>query len=165
MSTQAHRPIVSTLGFILSPDGSSVLMVHRIYREGDENLGKYNGIGGKLERGEDVAAGMAREVREETGLEIESMALRGTVVWEDFGPCKEDWIAFVFLIDAVSGKLREANEEGPLRWVPLGEIPGLPMWKGDALFMPLVFDGDPRPFHGYMRYDGPEPVEWRFSRF
>ena len=44
----------------------------------------------------------------------------------------------------------------------LGE---LPMWKGDRLFLPLVFDGDPRPFHGWMRYDGEEPADWRVSRF
>ena len=55
MSDFLHKPIVSTLGFILSTDRKSVLMVHRTYRDDDENLGKYNGIGGKLERDEDVA--------------------------------------------------------------------------------------------------------------
>ena len=93
-----HRPVVGTLGFILSPDRERVLMVHRTYRESDENLGKYNGVGGHLERGEDVAACMEREILEETGLRVRSMSLRGTVVWADFGPKKEDWLGFVFLV-------------------------------------------------------------------
>ena len=62
------RPIVGTLAYILSPDRSKVLLVHRTYRESDENLGKWNGVGGHLERGEDVAACMEREILEETGL-------------------------------------------------------------------------------------------------
>lgn len=159
-----HRPIASTLAYILSPDRKRVLLVHRTFRETDENLGKYNGVGGKLERNEDVAAGMMREIREETGLEVVSMRLRGTLAWADFGPHKEDWLAFVFVVDAFSGEPFAENEEGTLSWEPLDSIGSLPMWKGDRLFIPLVFDSDPRPFHGFMRYDGEDPVEWRYSR-
>ncbi len=160
-----HRPIVGTLGFILSPDRERVLMVHRTYRKTDENLGKYNGVGGHLERGEDVAACMTREIREETGLEVVSMQLRGTVCWSDFGPDKEDWLGFVFLVDGWRGEPFADNEEGTLSWQRIDRLGELPMWKGDRLFLPLVFDGDPRPFHGWMRYDGDEPADWRVSRF
>lgn len=44
-------PILTTLGFVMHPDGECVLMVHRIARLGDEQLGKYNGLGGKVEPG------------------------------------------------------------------------------------------------------------------
>ncbi len=159
-----HRPIASTLAYILSPDRSKTLLVHRTFREDDENLGKYNGIGGKLERDEDVMEGMRREIREETGLEATSLKLRGTVAWADFGPRKEDWLAFVFVVDAFKGEPFAENEEGTLSWEPVDRLGELPMWKGDRLFLPLVFDGDERPFHGFMRYESDEPVEWRFSR-
>lgn len=159
-----HRPIASTLAYILSQDRSKVLLVHRTFRLDDENLGKYNGIGGKLERDEDVWEGMRREIREETGLEATSMQLRGTLAWADFGPRKEDWLAFVFLVDGFTGDPLAENEEGTLSWKSVDRIGELPMWKGDRLFLPLVFDGDERPFHGYMRYEGDEPVEWRWSR-
>jgi len=159
-----HQPIASTLGFILSQDRSSVLMVHRTYRGTDENFGKYNGVGGKLERTEDVAAGMIREVLEETGLMVTSMALRGTLCWTDFGPEKRDWLAFVFLIDGVSGEPLSENDEGTLSWVPVAELDALPMWEGDKLFLPMVFDDDLRLFHGFMRYEGETPAEWRCTR-
>lgn len=161
---QRFRPIVGTLAFIKSPDGESVLMVHRTFKDSDENLGKWNGVGGKVERGESVEEGMRREIMEETGLKVESMRFRGTVIWRDFGPKKEDWLGFVFVVDKFSGEPFAANDEGALSWVKIGDIPSLPMWKGDALFLPMVFDADPRPFHGFMRYDGEEPVDWRVSR-
>ena len=74
-------PILTTLGFVMHPDGERVLMVHRIARPGDEQLGKYNGLGGKVEPGEDVVAGMKRELREEARIEVDAMRLRGTVSW------------------------------------------------------------------------------------
>lgn len=54
-------------------------MVHRALREDDPALGKYNGLGGKMEPGEDVAACMVREIREEAGIEVTAMELRGTL--------------------------------------------------------------------------------------
>lgn len=74
------KPIASTLAYILSPDKKRVLLVHRTFKESDDNLGKYNGIGGKVERGESVSEGIKREIREETGLEVRSMSLRGTII-------------------------------------------------------------------------------------
>jgi 8-oxo-dGTP diphosphatase len=38
------------------------------------------------------------------------------------------------------------------------------MWEGDRWFLPLVFDDDPRAFHGVMPYSGGRPVDWRFER-
>src|SRR5690606_19455965 len=98
-----YTPIVATLGYVLSADGRRCLMVHRNARPGDNHLGKYNGLGGKLEPDEDVMAGMRREIREEAGLECLSLRLRGTISWPGFGKNGEDWLGFIFLVDAFSG--------------------------------------------------------------
>ena len=77
-----YTPILATLGYVMSPDGSRVLMVHRNKRDGDQHIGKYNGIGGKLQDDEDVIACMKREVREEAGIECTQLVLRGTISWQ-----------------------------------------------------------------------------------
>lgn len=159
-----YRPIMSTLGYVLSPDRGSVLMMHRITRAEDEQYGKYNGLGGHLERDEDVASGMQREIREEAGIEVERMRLRGTVNWTGFGRHGEDWLAFIFLIDAFRGTPVAASREGELSWVPLVRLAELPMWEGDRHFLPLVFDDDERPFHGYMPYVNDKPRSWTYVR-
>lgn len=160
----AYRPIASTLGYVLSPDRSKVLMVHRTLRDDDEHRGKYNGLGGHLERDEDVASCMIREAREEAGIECTRLTLRGTVNWNDFGDSGDDWIGFIFRIDEFDGAPFERNEDGPLEWVDVARLDDLPMWEGDRLFLPMVFDADPRPFHGFMRYRDDRPVSWSYER-
>ena len=159
-----YTPIVATLGYVLSPDRRQVLMIHRNARPGDQHLGKYNGLGGKIERDEDVLAGMRREIREEAGIECTSMQLRGTISWPGFGRNGEDWLGLVFVIDCWEGEPLRSNPEGTLEWVPVERILELPLWDGDRHFLPLVFDGDPRPFHGVMPYRDGRMVSWHWSR-
>jgi 8-oxo-dGTP diphosphatase len=163
-SPMPYTPIVATLGYVLSPDGRRCLMVHRNARPGDHHLGKYNGLGGKLDPHEDVMAGMRREIHEESGLVCETMRLRGTISWPGFGKHGEDWLGFLFLIDRFSGQAPARNEEGDLEWVEIERIPDLPLWEGDRQFLPLVFDGDPRPFHGVMPYRDGRMQSWMYSR-
>ena len=63
-----YCPILATLAYVLSPDGRQVLLIHRNARDTDEHLGKYNGLGGKVEDDEDVVASVRREVMEEAGV-------------------------------------------------------------------------------------------------
>lgn len=159
-----YTPILATLGYVLSADARSVLMVHRNARPGDLHLGKYNGLGGKLERDEDIATGMRRELREEAGIEVTAMQLRGTLSWPGFGRAGEDWLGFIFLITGHTGEPPAANAEGQLEWVALEQLAQLPMWEGDRLFLPMVFDSDPRPFHGLMPYHQGKLQSWSFAR-
>lgn len=159
-----YTPIVATLGYVLSHDRSEVLLIHRNARKDDQHLGKYNGLGGKMDAGEDVVACMQREIREEAGIECRHMSLRGTISWPGFGKAGEDWLGFVFLIEDFTGTPAQINAEGTLEWIPLERIMELPMWEGDRHFLPMVFDGDPRPFHGVMPYADGRMVSWRFSR-
>lgn len=159
-----YTPIIGTLGYVMSPDGQRVLLVHRNARPDDAHYGKFNGLGGKMERDEDVAACMRREIREEAGIECTRMVLRGTISWPGFGKHGEDWLGFVFRIDRFEGTPLERNPEGSLSWVPVADIQGLNLWDGDRHFLPLVFDADPRPFHGVMPYSGGRALSWSFSR-
>lgn len=159
-----YTPIIATLGYVLSDSGSHVLMVHRNKRADDQHFGKYNGLGGKADRDESISACMKREILEESGIIVEEMSLRGTISWPGFGKSGEDWFGFIFLITRWSGHAHEGNHEGTLEWVPLDELQALPLWESDKLFLPMVFDGKPAPFHGVMPYHRGEMVSWSFER-
>jgi 8-oxo-dGTP diphosphatase len=156
--------ILATLGYILSPDKSQVLMIHRNTRPDDLHFGKYNGLGGRLEDGEDIVTGMRREILEESGLVVDHLALRGTIAWPGFGKNGEAWFGFIFLIDAWHGEAHTGNHEGTLEWVPCDRILSLPLWPGDHYFIPLVFDTDPRLFHGCLPYHHGEMGTWSCER-
>ena len=170
------RPIVGTLVYILDRQKQKVLMIRRKARKDDDHYGKVNGLGGKLNQDESVVDCARREIREEAGIELNSLTLRGTITWSNFGPRSEEWLGFIFLSDSWSGIPRTHNEEGSLEWVNLSELletcspdrigteSHLPMWAGDRYFVPLVFDNDAQVFHGTMPYEGELPVSWSYER-
>jgi 8-oxo-dGTP diphosphatase len=158
-----YTPILATLGYIFSPDGSHVLLVHRNRRPDDAHFGKYNGLGGKLDPLEDVVSCMRREIKEESGLECAELGLRGTISWPGFGKGGEDWFGFIFRIERFEGTPWTENAEGALEWVEVSRVLELPLWEGDRHFLPLVFDPVGRTFHGVMPYCDGRPVNWTYS--
>lgn len=168
-------PVVGTLAYLWDRDDDQVLMIRRNARPDDDHFGKVNGLGGKVEPDEDIVSSLRREIDEEAAVTADGVQLRGTITFTDFGPNREQWLVFVFLITEWSGTPPTENEEGSLEWVPRASLldacglspaadTKLPMWPGDRYFVPLVFDDDDRCFHATMPYDGDQPVSWSFER-
>ncbi|MBA4191033.1 MAG: 7,8-dihydro-8-oxoguanine triphosphatase [Planctomycetaceae bacterium] len=158
-----YTPILATLGYVFSPDGRQILMIHRNARPEDAHYGKYNGLGGKLEPDEDVVAGLRRELREEAGIECDAVELAGTISWPGFGKRGEDWFGFIFRVTKFTGVPLTSNPEGTLEWVDVERMEALPLWEGDRLFLPYVFERSGNQFHGVMPYQNGKPVGWRLT--
>ncbi len=156
--------MIATLAYIRSPDRSQVLLLHRDKRPDDIHYGKYLGLGGRVEADEDVVTGVLREVREESGLIAGAVTLRGTVFWPGFGTDGQDWFGFIFRVDSFSGTPHGGNHEGTLAWVPISNLADVPMWLSDFEWLPMVFDDDPRQFHGIMPYHEGAMVSWAYQR-
>lgn len=111
------------------------LMLHRIKKAQDENAGKWIGIGGHLEENESPEECVRREALEETGLRLTHLTLRGilTFILPDWG----NELTFLYTARAEGAPKRECAE-GVLRWVPVEEVPRLPLWEGDRVFLPLL---------------------------
>jgi 8-oxo-dGTP diphosphatase len=157
--------VLATLGYVLSADRRDALLIRRDARPDDHHLGKYNGLGGKLEPDEDVCAGMRREIHEEAGLTCSALELAGTVSWPGFGRHGEAWFGFIFRIPEWTGTPPPANAEGTLVWTPVTDLLAgrVPLWEGDRWFLPLVFADQPRQFHGVMPYAAGRPLSWTFT--
>ena len=93
-----------TICFIIIED--EILM---LFRNKKPNQNKWNGVGGKLELGEDVVSSIKREILEETGLLALDLNFRGTVTWN------EESGMYVFICKEFQGELLE-GPEGKLEW-------------------------------------------------
>ena len=111
------------------------LMMHRVRKSEDENAGKWIGLGGHLQDGETPEECVRREVREEAGLELSGLRLRGilTFILPDWG----DELTFLYTAQAEDLPLPDCSE-GVLRWIPFGQVESLPLWEGDRIFLPLL---------------------------
>ncbi len=119
--------------------------------------GKFNGLGGHVERGETLEAAARREIREEAGLEVTDLRLRGVVTIDTGEPAGIG--LFVFTAVAKS-RACQPSAEGLLEWVPLAEARKL-----DAVEdLPLLLErlrGRPEagpPFTGRYYYVGDQLV-------
>lgn len=116
--------------------GNKTLMIHRIKKANDMHQGKWNGLGGKLESGETPEECARREIKEESGLTVTNLMLKGFLTFPGFAN-DEDWYAFVFISDKFEGELID-SPEGILRWIDNSQLLQLEIWEGDRIFIPWL---------------------------
>ena len=90
------------------------LMLHRNKKEIDINKGKWLGVGGKLEDGETPEECLRREVREETGYELNNFEYRGLVIFNY--NADESLFMYLYTSSDFNGIQKECDE-GDLKWI------------------------------------------------
>ena len=83
--------------------------------------------GGHVEKGESFVESVIREIKEETGLDIQKPQLCGIKQFPTDD--SERYIVFLFKTNAFSGKLI-SSDEGEMVWVDRGELKSLPVASG-----------------------------------
>jgi 8-oxo-dGTP diphosphatase len=106
-------------------DGDNVLLV----QEGkQDSLGLWNLPGGHLEFGETLQAGAAREVKEETGLEVSLSGLIGAYTWirvEDEQVASHG-LRIIFSARFEGGEPYAGDQISTVKWASLDELAQTP---------------------------------------
>lgn len=113
--------------------------------------GKYNGVGGKIEKGETVEQAMIRETEEEinvTPREYEKVAI---IEFDEFYKGNKENVVFhLYLINEWNGEPSETEEMKP-SWFEIDKMPYDKMFPDDKYWMPYILDG--KKINAYFEFD------------
>ena len=130
--------------------GDEYLMLHRVKKKNDVNQDKWIGVGGKFEDKESPEDCILRETYEETGLKLTDYRYRGLVTFVN--TIYETEYMHLFTATGWEGEIGECSE-GNLEWVRKSDVPSLPIWEGDKIFLRLLAEEEPF-FSLKLSYDG-----------
>ncbi len=111
--------------------------------------GKWNGFGGKVEKGETIEQGAVREMKEESGIDIKKMNKLGVIGFK-YQDGSGDMEVHIFNVNEFEGSPTESEEMKP-QWFDIGEIPYNQMWPDDKYWLPMFLDG--KNFSGEFIFD------------
>ena len=123
-----ERPILGVCAII--EDGGRVLLVER----GQEPLnGTWSLPGGAVEVGERLKDAIRREVREETGLEVEPVSVAEVferIMLDAAGRTEYHYVLIDYLCKVTGGELRAASDASRAVWVPRQELSAYRITEG-----------------------------------
>lgn len=139
--------LVVAVGAVVRNDRGEILLIERT------DNGLWALPGGAQEIGESVTDAVRREVREETGIEVEVTGLTGVysdpahVIAYDDGEVRQEF-SLCFAARAISGSLRPSSESRQARWVEPDHVSGLNIHPSMRLRIQHGLSGQSAPYIG-----------------
>ena len=141
-----------TLCFLIRDDEICLAMKKRGF-----GMGKWNGIGGKVEDGETIEEAAIRELYEEINVKTNITNLEKIGNIKFYFNDKPDWNQrmHIYFINQWQGDPKESEEMAP-KWYKKNQIPYESMWVDDPHWLPQVLDGKKIEAEFYFNKDGAE---------
>ncbi len=148
-----------TLSFVIN--GDDVLMLKR---DASKRVfpNQYNGLGGHVERDEDVRSSALREIEEESGLIVHSLRLR-SIHNIDAGEAS-GILLFIFTAISDSRDLKPDTPEGTLEWISIDKILDYDLVEDLPQLLPRIFNLPDKqgPLYAHIGYDEEDKLRLRF---
>lgn len=124
---------------------------------------QYNGLGGHIERDEDPFTSARREIREESGIEVENLRL--CAVHNIDSGQQNGIILFVFAGESPTRADLPPCEEGTLHWVPLDQLDAYDLVEDIAFIVRriLALPAGASPLFIHVSYDEADQIHMRVA--
>ena len=148
-----------TLSFVMNGD-AVLLMKRAAHKRVFPN--QYNGLGGHVERDEDITSSALREIEEESGLAVHSLKLRSIHNIDAGGAT--GILLFVFTAVSDTWTIRKDCAEGKLEWIPKDRVLDLDLVEDlpELLVRIFAMGDDQPPAYAHVSYDESDRILLRF---
>jgi 8-oxo-dGTP diphosphatase len=126
-----------TTGVYLIKDDKMLFLVRKKRNDAFHKQGMFLPIGGHVELGEGLVDAAIREVKEESGITVRSVDLKGIVYIRSQNTGEYDMIMSVF----TSSDFTEepvTGSEGSFTWVSIHDLKQANLYEGDIIFLELM---------------------------
>lgn len=136
----------TTLLFIIKED--NILLAEKKRGFG---IGKINGIGGKVEKGETIEEGMIRETLEEINVFPKNYKKVAVINFDLYSKNEiEHEIMHLYVANDYEGTICESDEMKP-QWFKISDIPYERMFEGDEIWMKKLLNNE--EFVGHFKFN------------
>src|SRR3984957_12771137 len=121
-----------TTGVYLIKDNKILFLVRNKKNDKMHQQGMYLPIGGHVELGEGIEEAAIREVKEESGIRVKTVDLRGIIYLRSQNTGEYDNIIFLFTSKDFSGEPKSGREV-KFEWVSTDEFEKINLYEGDKI--------------------------------
>ena len=132
---------IATLVLVLKERPKAAVLLG--YKKTGFGQGKFTGFGGKVEIGETILSAAARELAEETGLQVPHEHLNPAAILAFRFPYKPGWSQEVHVFTTnYNGQEPVESDEIVPQWFPYEKIPYNSMWADVRHWLPRILGGE-----------------------
>ena len=160
-----QRWLVSPRTLIFLTYGDEILLIKRSPRR-RIFPGKFNGLGGHLERDEDPLSGAFRELKEEAGIRPKKLKLKA--IYHIDPKTEIGVIIFVFMGISPTRELRVTHtEEGELCWLPISRLAEYELVEDIPILLEKILSEEinsDSPIYTHLSYDESDNLKMKFHQ-
>lgn len=129
----------TTLVFLVRRVDGKITEICLAMKKRGFGMGRWNGVGGKVEGEESIEDATRREAQEEIDVGIGGLIPCAELTFQF--ALKPEWnqLVHTFIADAWTGTPIESEEMSP-RWFAVADIPYSSMWPDDIFWLPFVLE-------------------------
>jgi len=131
----------ATLVFLVKKSNGKIEEICLAMKKRGFGVGRWNGVGGKLESGESIEDAAIRETNEEIGVEVKNFKKVAELTFRFSKNPSWDQIVHTYFTEDWTHEPTESEEMNP-KWFKVKEIPFEKMWPDDIFWLPEVLKGN-----------------------
>lgn len=131
----------ATLVFLIKKNKGKITDICLAMKKRGFGAGRWNGVGGKLEKGETIIEATKREAKEEIFVSINELKKIAELSFYFSYKQERDQKVHVYFSEKWKGEPKESNEMKP-QWFSIKYIPYQDMWSDDIFWLPEVLKGE-----------------------